>query len=137
MDITNKLNKYITDDTISSSDIESTLDSYIVIEESTLKKVIADLDKTMAEIEKKKQVSANIMMDFKKLDKKLKTILKKPVAVTEDTINERLYGFGKNGTIEVYGTDVIFTIGGKSVTMTKKELAVLLIKLGIVKQKTK
>lgn len=137
MDIKDKLSKYITDDTMSSNDIINALDDYIMIEGPELRKIIADLDKTMAEIEKKKNVSANILMDFKKLQKRMKKVLNKPIPVTENTINEKLYGFGNNGTIEVYGTDVIFTIGGKSVTMTKKELVVLLIKLGIVKQKTK
>lgn len=52
---------------------------YVLIESSDLKSVIAALNKTMAEIEKKKAISADILMDFRALQKRVEKIVKKPI----------------------------------------------------------
>lgn len=52
---------------------------YIVIESAELRAVMAALDKTMKEIEKKKAVAANTLISFKKMQDRIENILKMPV----------------------------------------------------------
>lgn len=109
-------------------------DDFILIEESELRKVIRDLEKTMLEIEKKKNISANILIDFKNLEKRIKSIINnKPLMVKESLISEKIYGFGENGAIEVHGDMIVITKKGKSVEITKNEFVDILKKIGKVK----
>jgi len=55
--------------------------------------------------------------------------------INEDVIDEKMYGFGTNGIIEMFGDDVTISKNGKSVQITKKELISILLKLGLTKKR--
>lgn len=59
---------------------------YILIEGLELAAIIAALNKTMAELEKKKALSADILMDFKAMQKRIEKIVKKPILEADKKI---------------------------------------------------
>lgn len=122
MDITNKLDKFLTEE-----EIEGSVD---IDEGSELAVIAAALDKTMKELEKKKEASVKILMDFNRISKKIKKVIDKP-------IHEKFVGFGNNGTVETHGDTIVINKNGKSVELTKKELIGIILKLGLGKQRSK
>jgi hypothetical protein len=80
MDITEKINTY-TNSIITEDSVD--INKYLLIEGVELAAVIAALEKTMAEMEKNKRMAADIFMNFKDLEKKLKDIVNKPIMARE------------------------------------------------------
>lgn len=103
-----------------------------------IERISDELDTNLKSLEKNKSVSIDILMDFRRIHKDLKENIvntHKGIGVME--LNEKMYGFGKNGTVEVYGSSVIINKNGRSVEMTKQELIDILLKLGVAKKKAK
>ncbi len=78
----NWIKKYIKTEVVA----ESATPKYILIESLELQAIIAALNKTMAELEKKKALSADILMDFKAMQKRIEKIVKKPILAKEAKI---------------------------------------------------
>jgi len=78
----NWIKKYIKTEVVA----ESAPPKYILVEGLELQAIIAALNKTMAELEKKKALSADILMDFKAMQKRIEKIVKKPILETEKKI---------------------------------------------------
>lgn len=118
------------------SKLDQYLEGFEVIlnEDVELRKTIEELDKTLKELDKQKGISADILMDFRGLTKRIEKILKKPA---NHGLTEKFSGFGTNGTLEIFGDDVTISKNGKSVTITKRELADIVIKSGIAKRKVR
>lgn len=74
-------------------------------------------------------------MDLSKIEKYLSECKVDGSVGENEEINEKFYGFGTNGTVEVYGSTVVINKNGRSVEMTKKELVDILLKLGIAKKR--
>lgn len=131
MDITNRLDKFLDE-----QDIELVDKQHLTNEAMTeLMMIQASIDKAKRELKKKKMKSADIYMELQNLSKSVEKIIKKPIGYTQ--LQEKFYGFGTNGTAEVYGDTVIISKGGKSIEMTKRELADILIKIGVAKKRQK
>jgi hypothetical protein len=77
-----RIKKYIKTEVVT----EDTEPQYILIESLELQAIIAALNKTMAELEKKKALSADILMDFKAMQKRIEKIVKKPILAKEAKI---------------------------------------------------
>jgi hypothetical protein len=76
------IKRYIKTETIT----EDTFPKYILIESLEFVAIVAALNKTMAELEKKKSISADILMDFKAMQKRIEKIIKKPIMANEKKI---------------------------------------------------
>jgi galactitol-specific phosphotransferase system IIB component len=81
-----RMEKYIKSEGVKSEDSIK----YLLIESSELSVVMATLDKTMKELEKKKILSANILMDMKAMQKRIEKLLKKPILANEAKIIQEM-----------------------------------------------
>ena len=77
-----RVKKYIKTEVIT----EDISPKYILIESLELQAVIAAINKTRDELEKNKKVSADLLMDFMALQKRIEDILKKPILAREAKI---------------------------------------------------
>lgn len=103
-----------------------------MVESAELQAVMATLNKTMSELDKKKKMSADILMDLKNLQKRVEKLLKKPVQsrYNENTsLDEKYIRFGKSGTIEMHDNHVVIKKDGKTMELSKNELKDLLDKV--------
>lgn len=70
-----KIEKYIKKEKVS----EELISEYVLVESVELQAIMMAIDKTKEELEKNKKVSANLLMDFMNLQKRIEKLLKKPL----------------------------------------------------------
>lgn len=77
-----RIKKYIKTEVVT----EDTTPQYILVEGLELQAIISAINKTRDELEKNKKISADLLVDFMALQKRIETILKKPILAKEAKI---------------------------------------------------
>jgi len=77
-----RIKKYIKTEVVT----EDTTPQYILVEGLELQAIVSAINKTRDELEKNKKISADLLMDFMALQKRIEAILKKPILAKEAKI---------------------------------------------------